>query len=199
MYRCDEYIFCEIIKHYVIYRLWRWGFSGQWSHCWDRSPGCVTCTLCMWSSEWECGVWDLCEQAEGKLPFWEAAWQKAVASPSVFRTPRPLSPPTTLFQVLPQVLPQMQPELPKERGESPRHAPLPGGSEERVLPLQTWPFLLGGGVAGMMWPCHPKAPGADLCTDPCFGAWRLLGVGQLYLHLLWLPREASLESHLRRC
>lgn len=58
-----------------------------------------------------------------------------------FQNPRPLSPPTILFQVLPQVLPQMQPELPKECRESSRHASLPGGSGERVLPCK--PALSG--------------------------------------------------------
>lgn len=47
----------------------------------------------------------------------------------------------------------MQPELPKERGESPRHAPLPGGSEESS-PLQTCPILMGR--PGRLWPCHPE-------------------------------------------
>lgn len=87
-----------------------------------------------------------CEQTEWSL-HWEEAWQGAVGSSSVSRTLRPLSPLTILFQVLPQVLPQMQPELPEERGESPRHAPLPGRSGERVPPV-TLPFPDSGSWGG---------------------------------------------------
>lgn len=64
-----------------------------------------------------------------------------------------LSPPTTLFQVLPQVLPQMQPELPKECRESPRHEALPGGFGLRV-PLQACSPTSGAG-----WKLGPRCPG----------------------------------------
>lgn len=80
------------------------------------SRGCVT-----WVGRWR-GVAPLGRGMEG------SSWILSVPRPPA---PAP-EPPTTPFQVLPQVLPQVQPKLPKECRESPRHAPLPGGSARGV-------------------------------------------------------------------
>lgn len=109
------------------------------------------------------------------------------------------SPPTTLFQVLPQVLPQVQPELSEECRKPPRHAPLPGGFGERMFPSvppQPNPTYESGrkrsGGYDPTWTVH-------LCSAVGLWAGCQLGAGQLRLNFCWLPREASLESHLRRC
>lgn len=102
------------------------------------------------------------------MPRWEGAWkgrEQLALLPFPDPLAQPLSPPTTLFQVLSQVLPQVQPELPKECRESPRHAPLPGGSG-RGVPLRTHPgctaILMGWVGKAVVLPPWEKPQGRSL-------------------------------------